>query len=116
MVFESTYNYQRRLSKKQSEYPDDCGTWDSKKNVTTTKEYIAFSITMHGGVCTVVLNILHNCICQSKRTFKPCYSLLVCIVSTQGRIFPFYNDNGSRVVMIYLLSLINLLTVHSLRK
>jgi hypothetical protein len=45
----------------------------------------AFSITMHGGVCTVVPNILHNCICQSKRTFKPCYSLLVCIVSTQGR-------------------------------
>jgi hypothetical protein len=35
-----THNYQRRLSKKQSEYPDDCGTWDSKKNVTTTKEYI----------------------------------------------------------------------------
>ena len=57
----------------------------------------AFSITMHGGVCTVVPNILHNCNCQSKRTFKPCYSLLVCIVSTQGRIFPFYNDNGSRV-------------------
>jgi hypothetical protein len=34
------YNCQRRLSKNQSEYPDDCGTWDSKKNVTTTKEYI----------------------------------------------------------------------------
>ena len=39
-VIDDTYNYQRRLSKKQSEYPDDCGTWDSKKNVTTTKEYI----------------------------------------------------------------------------
>jgi hypothetical protein len=35
-VIDDTYNYQRRLSKKQSEYPDDCGTWDSKKNVTTT--------------------------------------------------------------------------------
>ena len=34
------YNCQRRPSKNQSEYPDDCCTWDSKKNVTTTKEYI----------------------------------------------------------------------------
>jgi hypothetical protein len=40
IVIDDTYNFQRRLSKKQSEYPDDCGTWDSKKNVTTTKEYI----------------------------------------------------------------------------
>ena len=39
-VIDDTYNCQRRLSKNQSVYPDDCGAWDSKKNVTTTKEYI----------------------------------------------------------------------------
>jgi hypothetical protein len=46
-VIDDTYNYQRRLSKKQSEYPDDCSTWVSKKNVTTTKEYIYSSTDMN---------------------------------------------------------------------
>jgi hypothetical protein len=40
-VIDDTYNYQRRLSKKQSEYPDDCGTWDSKKKTIYSNQLLS---------------------------------------------------------------------------
>jgi hypothetical protein len=59
-VIDDTYNCQRRLSKKQSEYPDDCGTWDSKKNVTGI-----FALFFGQATLTIICVINHK-----KKTFS----------------------------------------------
>jgi len=60
-VLDDKENRERRLNKKQSEYPDDCGAYDSKKNSTKTNyyvrnasNYLSFVEKMNGSFCKEV--------------------------------------------------------------